>query len=91
MCVQAAEQTKKVNHMAENNVYDLTTLKKVKLIEKDLAKVVKFYDLAIAGLSGYVKYIPVAETVAKLRNEKAKLVLYHTKCNNIIAVKGKIK
>lgn len=73
----------------ENNVYDLVTLKKVKLIEKDLAKIVKFYDLAIAGLSGYIKYTPVAETIAKLKNEKARLIIYHKKCNIIIEAKGK--
>ena len=75
----------------ENNIYDLTTLKKVKIIEKDLSKVIKFYDLAIAGLSGYTKYIPVASTVAKLKNEKQQLLIYHNKCTAIIAVKGKLK
>lgn len=71
-----------------NKVVDLNTYKKAKVVVKEIDKIIKFYDLALAGLSNYGKYRPVAETIAKLRTDRQQLNIYLKKCQTFLDNKG---
>lgn len=71
-----------------NNIVDLATFKKAKIVIADLTRIIAFYDLALAGLSNHYKYSPVAETLAKLKTDRQQLKIYLRNCQAFVDNKG---
>lgn len=66
------------------NLTDYKNLKKVKLIVKDLKEVEKRINSSIKTFEAYSKYIPVAEILAVLNNNKTIIDIHLNKYNKLV-------
>ena len=74
-----------------SNVHDLKKFKAVKLIDRDLAQLVKVLDLNIKGFQNYKHYIPIAKVLATLNEQRTILAIHLEKCKQVLKDKGKVE
>lgn len=70
------------------NVHNIYNYKKAKQVLKDLETMLKITNIAIFGISNYVKYKVGAQLMRVLLEHKKTLQIHIKTCNKIIESKG---
>lgn len=76
--------------MTPTNIHNIYTYKKAKQVIKDLELMLKIVNIAIFGISNYIKYKVGAQLLRQLLETKKTLELHIKTCNKIIESKGSI-